>query len=211
MASITGPYFMGDPRADARSGLRETVHRTSIYSISTGILLLALGIVALSYFLAATITTVYALAVLLMIGGVFQGVSAFSARKWTTALVDVLACVLYIIAGIVAFRQPLLAAGILTFVIAAVYMGQGVMRVVMSLAVRPLHWGWMLFNGLVTFALGAFVFSMWPASTLWLLGTLVGVDMLLSGWTMLLGGLTLYRETQAPSGMPTRLSGPAPA
>ncbi len=44
---------------------------------------------------------------------------------------------------------------------------------------------WRYFNALVSLILGAMVCWGWPESSLWLIGTLIAVEMIFSGWTLL--------------------------
>lgn len=106
------------------------------------------------------------------------------------------------IAGFVAFRQPVVTAGVVTLVLAFMFMFQGIFRGVMAVAQRPSQWGWALANGVITLFLGIAVYATWPASALWLLGTVIGVDLLLSGWTMTMVGLTLRREERRSPSLP---------
>ncbi len=44
---------------------------------------------------------------------------------------------------------------------------------------------WRYFNAIVSLILGAMVCWGWPESSLWLIGTLIAVEMIFSGWTLL--------------------------
>jgi uncharacterized membrane protein HdeD (DUF308 family) len=46
--------------------------------------------------------------------------------------------------------------------------------------------GWLLFDGIVTLALALMIGGSWPFSTVWAVGTLVGVSMLFSGISRLM-------------------------
>src|SRR5258708_6982771 len=124
--------------------------RLSATSMTIGVLLVVLGLYAFYYFIAATVAAVFILAGILIAGGVFHAVNAFSAGKWTTALLDVLAAVLYVFAGIVALRQPVITASMVTLVLSAMFVIQGIIRVVAALALRPRQWGWSMVNGVIT-------------------------------------------------------------
>ncbi len=54
---------------------------------------------------------------------------------------------------------------------------------------------WRYFNALVSLILGAMVCWGWPDSSLWLIGTLIAVEMIFSGWTLLF--LALAPKTPA--------------
>ena len=53
--------------------------------------------------------------------------------------------------------------------------------------------GWMLVNGLITLLLGGLIWFHWPSSSTWAIGTLVGVTLLVTGWTRLMLGLGARR------------------
>ncbi len=46
--------------------------------------------------------------------------------------------------------------------------------------------GWLLFDGVVTLILAVMIWRTWPASTEWVIGTLVGISMLFSGTSRLM-------------------------
>jgi uncharacterized membrane protein HdeD (DUF308 family) len=188
--------FRDGPR-ELPEGLRQRTRKqlaaASTVAMVVGVLLVLSGLFALYSFATATLVSVLLLGGLLIAGGVFYGINAFSAGHWALALIDVLACALYIVAGVVAFRQPLLTASVVTLVLSVMYVFQGIVRTAGALAIRPPQWGWMLFNGLITLLFGVIVFIQWPISALWLLGILIGTDMLLSGWTIILGGAAMRK------------------
>jgi uncharacterized membrane protein HdeD (DUF308 family) len=47
----------------------------------------------------------------------------------------------------------------------------------------------MLLNALITLLLGCLIWFHWPSSTVWAIGTLVGVNLLITGITRLMFGL----------------------
>ena len=48
------------------------------------------------------------------------------------------------------------------------------------------HKGLLLFNGIITLILGILIWAEWPFSGLWVIGTLVGIDAIFTGWTWIL-------------------------
>jgi len=40
-------------------------------------------------------------------------------------------------------------------------------------------------NGIITFVLGAMIWSSWPLSGVWAIGVLVGIRIMLAGWSMI--------------------------
>ena len=49
---------------------------------------------------------------------------------------------------------------------------------------RAQGWGWLLFGGIATVILALLIWMQWPASALWVLGLLVGINLLFTGWSL---------------------------
>jgi uncharacterized membrane protein HdeD (DUF308 family) len=64
---------------------------------------------------------------------------------------------------------------------------EGVLEFVLSVQLRPLPGsGWLLVDGIVTLLLAVMIGIGWPISSVWAIGTLVGVSMFFSGITRLM-------------------------
>ena len=55
--------------------------------------------------------------------------------------------------------------------------------------------GWILVDGIVTLLLGGLIYIHWPSSSMWAIGTLVGVSMIISGVTRVMLSLTVRKLT----------------
>ena len=60
------------------------------------------------------------------------------------------------------------------------------------------HRGWVLFNGVITLVLGIFIWRQWPLSGAWVIGTFVGIELLMAGWSYVMLSLVLRRLPAAP-------------
>ena len=175
------------PGVGEPDGLREI----SVYLLTMGIALIVLGVVAIGSSFVATIATVMVFGVLLLLGAIFQVVTAFWGRRWRGFFLHLLAGVLYLIAGLFMIDSPLEAALSLTLLVAACLLVGGILRIVMSLVERFEGWGWSLLSGVVSFLLGAAIWRQWPLSGLWVIGLFVGIEMLLSGFSWVMLGLAV--------------------
>jgi uncharacterized membrane protein HdeD (DUF308 family) len=151
-----------------------------------GILLLVLGLVVMGSAYAATIFSVMLFGFVLMGAGILQVFQAILSRAWSGFFLSLLLAILYVVTGSLCVANPVNAAVNMTFLIAAFCFIGGLFKMIVSLVLRFESWGWVFFNGLVTFTLGLLIYSEWPLSGLWLIGTFVGIDMLLSGWSWIL-------------------------
>jgi uncharacterized membrane protein HdeD (DUF308 family) len=71
--------------------------------------------------------------------------------------------------------------------VAAVFIAEGVMQMIVFFQFRSLPGsGWILFDGIMTIFLGILIGYPWPVSSAWAIGTLVGINLIISGFTRLL-------------------------
>ncbi len=162
--------------------------------LALGLLLVACGTTAIVVPAATVGTSVFAtifLGVTLMVAGAATIIMAFWAGRWGGLLLQVLVGILYIVVGYEISDKPLQGAALLTAFIAAMFVVLGLFRIVASLTVRFAHWGWALLNGVVTLLCGIVIYRHFPESALWVIGLLVGIEMLFHGWTWILLALAL--------------------
>jgi len=128
---------------------------------------------------------------LLIFGGITHFVSAFEGGGAKRVIFQILAGVLFVIGGYYFVTHPLMALSTLTLLLAALILAAGVCEIITYFRLRGEQAsGWMLFNGIVALFLGALIWLHWPSSSVWAIGTLVGVNLLLTGITRLMVGLT---------------------
>jgi len=78
----------------------------------------------------------------------------------------------------------------LTLLLSGVILAEGVLEIVAYIRLKNmLGAGWMLMNGIVTLLLGGLIWFHWPSSSVWAIGTLVGVNLLMTGISRLMLGL----------------------
>ena len=97
-----------------------------------------------------------------------------------------LAGILYLVLGLMFVRRPDVTLEALTMMIAIVLMVGGLFRSLVSLLMRFEQWGWTLLGGLISLGLGILIWVQLPWSALWLIGTFVGIDMLCTGWSLVM-------------------------
>jgi len=83
-------------------------------------------------------------------------------------------------------------------VLAGIFFAEGVMRMVFFFQTRPLPGsGWILSDGVLTVLLGFLIVRDWPASSSWAIGTIVGVNLCVSGITRLMFSVMARRALTA--------------
>jgi uncharacterized membrane protein HdeD (DUF308 family) len=98
--------------------------------------------------------------------------------------------------------RPLLGLASLTLVLAVYFLVDGIFQIITAFQIKPHEgWGWVLLSGLAASLLGYLIWSQWPFSGVWAVGILVGINLFMSGWSMIACGGTareIAREMQSP-------------
>lgn len=177
--------------------LKEGINRATGWSIGLSVLLIVAGT------LAILVPSASGIAVTILVGWllVFSG-CAHLAYGWhnrgSWPLWGILLGILYIAAGGYILLHPLAGLDSLTIVLAAYLLVEAILEFILSFQLRPAPGsGWLLLDGIITLVLAIMIWRTWPASTLWVIGTLVGISMLFSGVARLMISLAARRMTHA--------------
>ena len=165
--------------------------RFSGWLIVAAILFIVLGAFAIVEPAVAGLGVALLVGWLLIFGGVSHLISAFEGGGARRVLFQILAGVVFLLGGYYLLSHPLLALGTLTLLLAAVILVEGVCELVSYFRQRDEQAsGWLLANGILALVLGGMIWLQWPSSSVWAIGTLVGVNLLFTGITRLMVGLT---------------------
>jgi uncharacterized membrane protein HdeD (DUF308 family) len=131
---------------------------------------------------------------LLVVGAVFHFVAAFKGGGAKQVIFQVLIGILYAVGGLYFLTHPIMGPATLTLILAGIILAEGVIEVISYFRLRREGAsGWLLFNGIITLLLGGLVWFHWPSSTVWAIGILVGVNLLMTGISRLMFGLAVKR------------------
>lgn len=163
--------------------------------VAFGVISLIAGFIALGSVVAATASAVIIVGVMMLLVGVVEIVAAFGVRGWGRFAFWLLLGALYVAAGLICLQNPFAAATILTLLLGVALIVSGLVRI--FLATQMKHgtpWGWVVFSGLLSFLLGLIIVAQWPVSSFYVLGMLLGIDLIFigSGWIAM--GLALRRR-----------------
>jgi len=170
------------------------VKRASGWSIVLGILMIIAGIIAMFAPWEAGLVITLVVGWCAIFNGFAQIVFGFRTHGgWHIAL-EIILGIIYIIAGIYLLMHPLGGLLALTLFLAAFLLVYGVFALVLAFQLRPRQgWGWVLFDGIVTILLGILIWAHWPFNSGWVVGTLFGISIFVSGITRLMMSLALRR------------------
>ena len=157
------------------------------FPVGWAILLIIVGFFALALPFEAGIAIAIVVAVLVIVAGVAHLAGTFAARTTGGFFWRLLVGCAYLIAGVYLLLNPKLSLVSLTLALAVLFFVEGIFHIVTYFQVRSAPGsGWLLFDGIVTLILAVMIWRSWPASAVWALGTIVGINLLMSGFTRLM-------------------------
>ena len=148
-----------------------------------GLILMALGIIAVTATTFTTLVTVMVLGFLILFSGCVLILDTFTFwhGKDHGFVIHLLAGILYLAAGTLLISNPVEGSISLTFLLGVIYTVLGLLRIFFSSSLRLPQWGWSLSNGLITLLIGLLILMSWPASSLFIIGLFVGIDLFFCG------------------------------
>jgi uncharacterized membrane protein HdeD (DUF308 family) len=174
------------PRSELAEALRAGLQRSSRTLLIAGIALVVLGSIAIVAPGLATLVVAKFIAWLLIVSAIAEFYLAFQVHGGWRIAGAVLTGLVSLVAGVWLLLNPLVGAAALTLLLAAYFVATGVVKAVAAFQLRPVRgWGWALASAVASIVLGLIVFSGWPGTALWVLGLMVGIDLLFYGWALL--------------------------
>ena len=176
----------------------DLVRHASTWSIVWGVLLIIFGMLAIGSPLLAAVAVSAIVAWLIILAGVVHLILAFHAHGAGSLIWKLLVGIAYLFFGIYLIMHPLLGVASLTLVLASLFLIEGILDIILFFKMRPIQGSsWVLIDGIVTVVLGLLIYAHWPSSSIWAIGTLVGVSMIISGITRVMLSLTVRKATAA--------------
>ena len=162
--------------------------------VALGIFQLVLGGIAWFDVIAFTIAGVIFIGALLLVAGIAQVVHSFMERGWGSFALHLVMGILYIIGGFLLMAEPLQGSLVITFLVAVALIVGGVLRIVLGVQHRHMPgWGLLIAGGVISFLVGLMLYLMLPWSGLWVVGTLIAVELIVHGVSWIQFGLALRR------------------
>ena len=174
--------------------LETGLKRASRASLVLSIVLIIFGLLAITLPMASSIGVVIVIGWLVIFDGLAQLVHAFQSKGIGHIVWKLLVAGFYLVAGGYLITSPALGAAGLTLVLGIFLFAEGIADIVAYFATRKSGASqWMLLDGIITLVLGFMIWNRWPVSSLWVIGTLVGVSMLMTGITRLMMALAVRK------------------
>ena len=179
--------------ANPTEGLRgpgKILRRASGLFIAMAVVFIVLGMFSIAEPAIAGLAVAILVGWLLIFGGVAHLIAVFSGGGAGRVIWQVILGIIYIMGGVYFLTHPLLGLGTLTLVLAVVILAEAVLEFLVYFRTRGESGsGWLLLDALITLLLGGLIWVHWPSSSVWAIGTLVGVNLLMTGFSRLMLGM----------------------
>lgn len=155
-----------------------------------GILFVVLGSLAIIFPIIATVAIEQVFAALLLIAGGYSLATALGRKNMRTAhrVTTALWAALTLITGLLLAFAIVAGMKMLTILLGSYFAAQGIITIFASLKFQGSTALWvLLFSGVVSLVLAFMIFSGFPATAGWVLGLLLGINLIFTGasfiWT----------------------------
>ena len=164
--------------------------------VAFGALLILLGAAALVFSFAATVATVTLNGVFFLVAGAAEIGIGMHAQGWRRFFLWVIGGVLYLAVGVICIINPVFTSLALTLALGAALIAAAAVRAYLALQLPADHpRGMILVAAAATALLGLIIVIRWPSDSVYVLGVLLGVDLLFhgAGWVTFGMGLRARR------------------
>lgn len=173
-----------------------TLRGNTTWFLIYGVVMIVLGILAILMPGMATLTVELLVGWLLLLCGAMGLFAAFSNRSMPGFWWNLLTSIVFVLGGLALLTRPLAGIMTLTILLAAYLLAGGVVRIFQALAYRnqiPGAWGWVLFSAVIDILLAFIIMSGMPGTAVWVLGLLVGINLLMLGFAITMAALAMRK------------------
>ena len=169
------------------------------WSVFLGVLIVVLGVVLLAYPYATGVASVLALGIVLLAVGILELLLALRFKSGSDFFLKLLSAIVYGITGFLLMAYPITGIQVLTLFVGSMFLVQGVTVLVLGFqAPRGVRGrGWLFVDAIATLLLSFLILAHWPSSSVWAIGTLVAVALIIHGATRIGISLGIRRTASA--------------
>lgn len=165
--------------------------------IFEGIVFTFLGCLAVAVPGITTLSTELFIGWLLLIGGLVAGYRSFRERHSPGFIGSLLVALLYTVFGALLLVYPLAGIISLTLALTFFFIVEGIAKIFLAFQMRSdSRWGWLIFSGLIALAMAYIIYAGWPGTAFWVIGLLVGINMIFFGISLIFLGFNIPKEVK---------------
>ena len=160
----------------------------------TGIILIILALLLLASPIAAGEFVIMIVSAILVITGLAQVIQSFRSPGGGDRIVTAILGAVIAGLGLMVWRNPEIGSGILLVLLMVFFLANGLWKVATAWRFRGASgWIWLMLSGLVSLFFVWLMWSQWPVAGAWVIGVFIGIDLLLTGISMIILAFTARR------------------
>ena len=168
------------------SGWTQKAKRNASWISIFGVVEIIAGIVVIASPGIGGVAVAVMIGVMFLLAGIARLVTAFMAGSFGAGALSFIWGIIVMMTGFYMLNNHGVTLATLTLVLSMILFGDGITRVIMGFQMKPASgWGWFAFGGALGILLAIMIWSQFPLSGVWAIGTLVGISLLFSGITTL--------------------------
>lgn len=173
------------------------------YLMGGGILLVVLGLIAISTPFVTGITLSVVLGGLLVVGALAHVVHAFSGQEGKGSIWQIALAVVYTFAGISLIVNPIIGLTSLTLLVIGYFVVDGIVEIASGLRMRSEpRWALVVASGTISLVLAGLLWIGFPSTALWAIGLLFGVNILTTGLSLVAIAMVSRKYQSSTTGQP---------
>jgi len=177
----------------------DVLRKHSTWFVVYGVIMILLGAFAIVAPGIATLAVTLMVGWLLLFSGAFGLFAVISGGMRAPGFWwNLITTIVYFLAGLAVLNRPLAGVLTLTVILAAYLLAGGVIRIMMAMGYRahaPGAWFWLLLSGVIDILLAVIIMMGLPGTAVWVLGLMVGINLLMMGFSILMVALAVRRSS----------------
>lgn len=183
-----------------REALRDRVKRHALLYVTEGVLLAIAGVFAIVYPLVTSAMVAVPLGWLLIAAAAIQAIILFGLRSLPHFGFQLISVAVTLLVALLLLRDPQQARQAITLLVLTFLVLQGVSRLVFGLSIRPFpNWQWVAASGVLGICLSVILLLSLPDPATWLVGLLVGTQLIGEGAAIAFLAWPGPRPSQTPA------------
>lgn len=167
----------------------QQARRNSGWLVALGVLTVIAGFFAMASPVLSGLSIAVFIGIAMVIGGIARTVGAFHAGSFGQGALAFIGGILTFVAGLIVAARPGIGLATITLLLGGYLLVDGICGALLAFHVRPEKgWGWMFFSAAMGVLLGFLLLREWPLSGLWAIGTLVGINLVFTGFSIITVG-----------------------
>ncbi len=168
--------------------------------ILEGVLFTILGFIAVAMPGISTLSFELFSGWLLIFGGIFQIYRSFKGWNHSPAVMgSLLTGILYFIFGVLLILFPVAGVISLTALLIIFFIAEGIAKFILGFQLRPTpQWSLFLLNGALALIMAYIIWRGFPGTAYWVLGLLIGINMIFFGISLIFLGLSIPKKDVKP-------------